>query len=94
MTILSSGLIGGLLATAILALAREHLANWLVTLGVTLLSLGAATFLFYIYFFVGSSLPDAALQMRYCLGLAIAFLIGAIVIPVWSFLVERAREAD
>lgn len=94
MTILSSGLIGGLLATIILAVARDNLANWLVTLGVTLLCLGAATFLFYIYFFVGSSRPDAALQMRYCLGLAITFLVFGLVIPVCSFLVERTRETD
>jgi hypothetical protein len=94
MEILSSGLLGGILASIILTLAREYLANWMVTLGVTLMSLGASTFFFYIYFFVGSSRPDAAIQMRYCLGLAIAFLFGAIVVPVWSFLSERARETD
>ena len=94
MAILSSGLLGGLLATIILALAKEHLSNWTVTLVVTLISLGASTFFFYIYFFVGSSRPDAAIQMRSCLGLAIAFLVGAIVVPAWSFLSERAQETD
>lgn len=94
MWVLGSGLIGGFLASLILGAVRDRLPNWLVTLGVTLMSLGASAFLFYVYFFVGSSRPDAELQMRYCLVLGVMFLAGGIIIPLWSLWAAVGRRSD
>jgi hypothetical protein len=92
--VLSSGVIGGLIASLVVGLvagAKGRLPRVLFPIGVAVLCFGMSAFFFYVYFFVGSSRPDAEVQMRYCLGLAIAFLIGSVVVPVCTFWAARAR---
>lgn len=50
--------------------------------------------LFYVYFFVGSSLPDADEQMAWCLGLAVAFLALAGALVFFSLVPRIAWKAD
>ena len=77
----SSGLIGGLVATVLVGLvarSRGHLPKILLRWGAFIATASMSCFFFYIYFFVGSALPDAPTQMKYTLGLAVSFLVGAI----------------
>ena len=94
MPILSSGVIGGLVATVIVTLVASAKSSWpkrLLPIGVAVLSFAFSGFLFYIYFFVGSSRPDADHQMRICLGLAIAFLFSGILMLAVSAWESRRR---
>lgn len=56
--------------------------------GISAIIIAAATFslgAFYIYFFVGSARSDAESQMRACLGIAMAFGLGAVALTFQAF---------
>lgn len=94
MAVVSAGVIGGLVASLVLSFVAGsdgRLPKVLLPLGVALASLGTSAFFFYVYLFVGSTRPDAELQMRYCLGLAIAFLVASIVVSACSLWAARER---
>ena len=77
MPALSSGVIGGLIATALVGLVARTggtLPMFLLRAGTFIGFVGMSAFFFYIYFFVGSARPDAPTPMRYMLGLAVSFL--------------------
>jgi hypothetical protein len=93
-----SGLIGGLVGTAFLGWAMHNLravdANadgWrTIRAGVAIWAplAGSAAFsllLLYVYFFVGSARADAESQMMACLGVALAFALGAAALAASAF---------
>lgn len=91
MSAVVSGLIGGFVAAALVALARRRRTaarldadgwrtlrpGWMINLAF-ILSAALAAFCFYVWMFVGSSRPDADKQMMICLLLGVGFALGAV----------------
>ncbi|MBU2134924.1 MAG: hypothetical protein KKA45_01875 [Alphaproteobacteria bacterium] len=89
---ISSGLIGGLVAAVLVSLvvgSKSLLAKRLLPAGAALLAFSFSALCFYVYFFVGSSAPDADEQMRACLQVAVALLLGGVLVLLTSYWPKR-----